>query len=146
MTILDSIKDYISTCPHLKLFNDAFVDITVDYSQSDQVATYSINETICNPIIKTYVDGTSERQFLFTFNSVEYFGSDVAINIANIGFYETFSEWLLENSMNGVLPTMGEGKEPTKIKALTCGYLFDNQQDASKARYTIQCQLIYDQE
>jgi len=146
MTILESIKDYISTCPHLKLFQDAFVDITVDYSQSDQVATYSINETICTPILKTYNGGSTERQFLFTFNSVEQFGSAVATNIANIGFYETFSDWLEENSMNGILPVMEEGKEPNKIKALTCGYLFDNQQDASKARYTIQCQLIYDQE
>lgn len=146
MTILDSIKDYITTCPHLKLFQDAFIDINVDYSEGDKASTYSINVALCEPILKTYIGGSTERQFLFTFDSVEYFGSEVGQHIESIGFYELFAQWLEDNSRNRILPTMGTGKEALTIKALTGGYLFDNQADGSLARYSIQCQLTYIQE
>jgi hypothetical protein len=146
MSVIDSIRNYIMTFPDLKLFEEAFSVVRVDYSDSSQATTYSINETVCNPTLKTYINGDKEKQFLFTFSSVEYFGSDVATNIDNIDFYEKFSEWLESNTTNGILPSMDEGKTATSIKALTAGYLFDNQADATKARYVIQCQLKYDQE
>ena len=145
MSVIDGIRSYISDCPHLKLFNDAFTVINVDYSNGDEATTYSINETVCQPVLKTYINGDTEKQFLFTFSSVEYFGSDVATIIENIGFYEKFSDWLENNTNKRILPILDTGKTATKIKALTGGYLFDNQADMTKARYQIHCQLIYDQ-
>lgn len=144
MSIIESVKNYINTFPDLKLFQKAFTVVRVDYSDSSQVTTYTINETVCNPVLKTYINGDKQKQFLFTFSSVEYFGSDIATNIDNLHFYEKFYDWLEDNTTKRILPAMDEGKTALSIKALTGGYLFDNQADATKARYVIQCQLIFD--
>lgn len=143
MNIIESVRTYIASCEHLKLFQDAFPILRVDYTETDKATTYSINETVCNPVLHTYINGDKEKQFLFTFSSVEYFGSEIAQNIENIGFYEKFSEWLESNSDNGILPTLEEGKQALNIKAITGGYLFDNATDATTARYQIQCRLTY---
>jgi hypothetical protein len=144
MSLINSIYDYILTCPILKEYN-GYVILNVDYSNGEEVTTYSINETVCNPIVKEYVNGNSENQFLFTISSVEPFGGDADVNADNITFYEKLSKWLKDNNKQKIFPTMEEGQTPTSIKALTGGYLFDNQQDMTKARYCIQCKLIYDQ-
>lgn len=144
--IIDAIRDYILTCPLLKATTDTnFITLNVDYSQSDQATTYSISETVCQPVLKTYTNGSTENQFIFTLSSVEYFGSDATQNIANINFYEQFSDWLKANNKAKIFPTLEADKQPFLMKATTNGYLFDNQVDMSKARYVIQIQMKYDQ-
>jgi hypothetical protein len=143
MSLIESVRTYIATCEHLKLFQDAFKKISVDYSNTEEAETYSINETVCQPILKKFINSSSERQFLFTFSSIEYFGSDVAQSIDNIHFYELFSDWLESNSDNKILPALEKGKQALKIEAITGGYLFDNAADMTTARYQIQCRLTY---
>lgn len=145
MSILNSLYDYIKSCPLLQESTNGILMLKVDYSQTDNATSYSINETVCKPELKTYVNGDSENQFIFTMTSIEYFGSDEDVNIANIYFYEQFAQWLKSNSFKKILPAMEYGQTAVKIKALTGGYLFDNAADATTARYCIQCQLIYDQ-
>lgn len=144
MTILDSIRNYVLTCPYLKLFQDAFAVVNVDYTNSSEVTTYSIEEGITSkPIQKKYVDGSTVREYLFVFSSIEFYGDAVQQNIDNCGFYEDFQKWLEDNTSNGILPTMGNGKEARKIEALTNGYMFNNAANGATARYQIQCKLTY---
>lgn len=144
MTIIQSIRDYILTCPHLKLFNDVIAKVNVDFSDSSITDTYSIEEGVTsNPIVKKYINGDTERQYLFVFSSIETYGEDFEKNMDNCGFYELFSDWLESNSIVKNLPVMATGKEARKIEALTNGYLFNNAQDGVSARYQIQCKLTY---
>lgn len=43
--------------------------------------------------------------------------------------------------MKGNLPALKEGQEAKSLKALTDGYLYDN--NGLKAQYRIQCEFIY---
>lgn len=143
MTIIESIRKYIKTCPYLKEFEDEIVKVNVDKLEKD-ATVYSIDETVCNPILKKYVNGSSERQFLFVFASREFYGEDVFQNIDNIGFYDNLSEWLENNTRQGILPTLEEGKQALSIKAVSNGYAFDT--DDNLGRYQVQIQLTYYQE
>lgn len=143
MTIIESVRNYIKTCPYLKEFEDEVVKINVDKLEDDSTV-YSINESVFNPIVKPYIDGSSERQFVFVFASREDYGQDFFQNIQNIGFYDDFSTWLENNSRQGILPNLGEGKQALTIKAITNGYAFMT--DIDKARYQIQIRLTYFQE
>lgn len=145
MRIIESIRNYIALCPHLKSFNEVLA-LYVDFSNSEEATTYSIEEVPAEPIIKKYIDGSSERQFLFVFSSVEIYGSAFDQNINNVGFYEDFSKWLEDNSKNKMFPLMSEGKEALKVEALTNGYLFNNAASGQTARYQVQCKLTYYQE
>lgn len=135
MSIVQCVRDFIMKCPFL---NEG--KINVDYLGLD-VTEYSIDAVPAETVIKKYIDGSSERQFLFNFASIEYYGADVIQNIDNSGFYERFAKWLDDMSSNGELPEMPEGTKPIKIEALSSGYMFDSNTDT--ARYQIQCRLLY---
>lgn len=143
MTIIEAVRNYIKTCPYLKEFEDEVVKVNVDKLEEDSTV-YSIDESVFDPIVKTYIDGSSERQFVFVFASREDYGQDFFQNIQNIGFYDDFSNWLEENTKKGILPDLGEGKQALTIKAISNGYAF--QTDVNLARYQIQCRLTYFQE
>ena len=141
MKIIESVKNFILTCPYLT----ELAAVNVDFLP-DSTDTYSIEEVPTNSVIKTYLDGAQERQYVFVFASRFYYSDETKNNIENSGFYEDFSDWLDEQSQNGNLPIMREGLTPTKIEAISSGYLFDISGDLSNARYQIQCRLIYDKE
>lgn len=144
MTIIQSIRDYILTCPHLKLFNDVIANVNIDFSDSSITETYSIEEGVTsNPVTKKYINGDTEREYLFVFSSIEAYGSNFEKNMDNCGFYELFSEWLESNSIDKILPVMDNNKQARKIEALTNGYLFNNATDGTTARYQIQLRLTY---
>lgn len=142
MSVILSVREYIKTCPLLKTFND-LVMLYVDFSDAENSTTYSIDEGISQPVIKTFTNGDTEEQFLFTFSSTEPYGSDFDMNMENIGFYEQFAMWLRTNTRQKILPIMDEGKQALKIEALSSGYLFSNAEDATTAKYMIQCKLTY---
>ena len=141
MKIIESVKDFILKCPHLA----ELAAINVDFLP-ESPDTYSIEQVPTNSVIQTYLDGSQERQFVFVFASRLYYSDETRNNIENCGFYEAFSDWLDEQTKTGNLPIMREGLTPTKIEAMSSGYLFDVSGDLSNARYQIQCRLIYDKE
>ena len=141
MKIIESVKNFILTCPHLAELSAVNVDFLPDSPD-----TYSLEEVPTNSVIQTYLDGTQERQFVFVFASRFYYSDETRNNIENSGFYEDFSDWLDEQTNKGIFPEMRDGLTPSKIEAMSSGYLFDVSGDLSNARYQIQCRLIYDKE
>ncbi|MEE0980692.1 MAG: chloramphenicol resistance protein, partial [Acutalibacteraceae bacterium] len=62
MTIIESVKNFIMTCPFLA----ELARVNVDFLPENP-DTYSIEEVPSQIIIKEYLDGSSERQFVFVF-------------------------------------------------------------------------------
>ena len=143
MTIIEAVRNYIKTCPYLKEFEDEVVKVNIDKLEEESTV-YSIDESVFEPVVKKYIDGSAEMQYVFLFASREDYGQDFFQNIQNIGFYEDFSKWLDDNTKQGILPDLGEGKKACRIKAISNGYAF--QTDVDKARYQIQIRLEYYQE
>ena len=79
MKIIEAIREYISKLDCMKVFDNA---INVNYLDSE-TDSFSIEEVPSQSIIKKYVDGSSIRQFQFTFCSREPYGSEVIQNIDN---------------------------------------------------------------
>lgn len=139
MTIIESIRNFIKTCPFLEEFDGA-IRIGVDFLD-EQSTTYSIEKVPCNPIIKRYVDGSTKKQEQFIFASREIYGQDVFNNLDNINFYEKFAQWIETNDDKGNLPVLENGKESLSIEVTSNGYAF--QTDVDKAQYQIQMKLIF---
>ncbi|WMI81944.1 hypothetical protein [Anaerotignum sp. MB30-C6] len=136
-SLIDSVRTFLLGCPYLKdgVFN-------VDYLGGNPTE-YTVDTIPADNIIKQYVDGSSVRQFVFAFGSVELYGSDVDNNLANSTFYEDFAAWMDEKSRNRELPNIGADKSAIEIKAQGAGYVVENTENA--ARYQVQCRLIYTQ-
>ena len=135
--LIDIVRLYMLTCPFL---SDGRVN--VDYIGTDM--GYSIDPLPCDPIIQRYMDGGAKKQFQFAFSSQEEYDQDARINIENSGFFQSFEEWLEQQSFNGNLPELGEKKNPISIETLNSGYLYD--MNGENAKYRIECRLIYAQE
>ena len=116
--------------------------VNVDYIGTDM--GYSVDPLPCDPIIQRYMDGGAKKQFQFAFTSQEEYDQDARINIENSGFFQSFEEWLEQQSFNDNLPELEEKKSPISIETLNSGYLYDINEE--KAKYRIECRLIYAQE
>lgn len=137
--IIDSLRNYIRTCPHLDTFNNA-IRVNVNYLEP-YADTYSIEEVPIEPILKQYVNGDSIRQYAFIFTSRKPYGVDVLQNIDNSGFYEKFAEWTEKNNNNDIFPLLDNGLEPLEIKVTSTGYAFAVTEDT--AQYQINLRLKY---
>ncbi len=135
--IIKIVRDFIKTCPHLPEY---YKGIGVNYL-SDQTDTYVIESVPAEEIIDGYTDGSTTRQFVFLFASKEPYGEDVLSNIDNLGFYEKFSRWFEEKTMFRQLPELGEGRVAEKLTAESVPYVFSEKNN--KARYQVQCRLVY---
>lgn len=136
-SLIDSVRKFLLGCPYLKegVFN-------VDYLGGSPTE-YTVDTIPSDNIIKQYVDGSSVRQFVFAFGSVEPYGSDVDNNLANSTFYEDFATWMDEKSRNREFPDLGADKSVIEIKAQGAGYVVENTENT--ARYQVQCRLVYTQ-
>lgn len=141
MAIIESVKNFIAKCPAL----DDLARVNVEFLGND-TNTYSIEETATQPVIRTYLDGSSERQFTFVFASVMAYSDEVKQNIENSGFFEAFASWLETCTQEGNLPVLEDGMTPYKIEAISNNFLYGVASDLQTARYQIQCRLLYDKE
>ena len=134
MKLIDYIRSLLRTCPLLE--NER---INVDFLDA-QNGSYSVNTSPAVPIVKRFIDGSSIRQYVFTFSSAELYGEEIRQNLENAGFWEDFMEWIESVTLPQSLET---GQEPQKIEVLSSGYAFMT--DADSARYQIECRLLYKQ-
>lgn len=134
--MIEQIRDYIATCPHLNEFAQLNIDYLVDI-----VNAYSVNEGVSyNPIISKDIVGNEECQFQFTFDARLYWNDEIANNVDNSKFFESFREWLRNNNNNKIFPQI-EGIQIESISAITNGYLFAT--NADEAIYRISCVMNY---
>lgn len=138
MTITESIREYILGFPELK---DGC--LLVDFMGNEPIE-YTIEPIPCEPIIKRYTDGSCMKQFLFLFASREYFSEDIAVNLGNLEFYEKFEDWIEEQNDNGILPDLGESRDPVSIEVTSRGYAFSA--DTNTARYQVQLKLTFEED
>ena len=134
--MIEQVRDYIATCPHLKEFAELNVDYLVD-----KIETYSVNEgTSYNPILNKDILGNEECQFQFTFDAKLYWNSEIANNIDNSKFFEKFRDWLKKNNDKEIFPLV-DGVTIQSIGAITNGYLYAT--NADEAIYRISCVMNY---
>lgn len=133
--IMEQVRKFIRTYPPLS--NEK---INVDFLPAD-ARSYAIEVVPAQEVIRSYVDGSSVRQFLFVLASREFYGEKIRQQLDNLGFYQDFSRWLEAQTRAGNLPDLGDGREAISMEATTPSYAF--QVDTDKARYQIQCRLEY---
>ena len=139
MSIIESVRDFISGCPLLK--NGVLLNVD---RLGDSEIEYTIDGEVTDPILRQYTDGSSLRQFNFIFASREKYGADTLQNITNSGFYEDFADWIEIQSNAGNLPILDKYRIPQYIEVQSGGYVFDT--DDSTARYQIQLKFVYFQD
>ncbi|MDU7338608.1 MAG: chloramphenicol resistance protein [Clostridium sp.] len=139
MSIIESLQNFIATCPAL----NAFAGLHVDGLEPSAV-NYSIDTLPGTRILSQDLAGNKTREFPFMLLSREASIDDIT-RIANTGFYEDFADWLEDQSDNDTLPDLGTKKIAESIEATSWGYLYQRDENDQTAIYQIICKMTYTQ-
>jgi hypothetical protein len=138
MSVLSAIRTFILTYSGLN--DDAGMLIDVLGKTPTQYALVPLPGT---KLLETYLDNSSLRQYPFALQSMESTADDVT-RLANVEFYEAFTEWLENQNTAGTLPTLGSGKTAETIESLGQPILFEFGESGTGI-YQLQCRLTYQQ-
>ena len=134
-SIMEGLTDYFLQCPLLK---DGVFRVN---ALGSEPVEYMLETGITSPVLETYIDGSSVRQYQFNFNSREAYSMDRIMAIQAESFYEDFCNWVEEQNAAGNLPDMPEGCEAQALTILTPGFMLDATME--NAFYQVQLQLQY---
>ena len=136
MTVIESLKQYFETyAPDINVLGVDFL--------GDSIGSMVIEAVPCDPIVTEYLDGSTERQFLFVIGGREFYSEEVWQGIENAGVYEQLQNWLMQQTRGGVLPVLDGGREATSLSVTSSAYILESDEPGSNARYQIQCRLTY---
>ena len=139
MTMTEALRGYLEQFPGL-----AGGVMHVDWLPAE-AQTYTIDSVPAEPILKTYMDGSSRRQFLFQVASREFFAPDVENQTGNMAWFEEFTAWVEEKNFWRDFPALGPGKSCKSIEIVSTAYPFSVSEDGM-ARYQVQMKMTYLQE
>jgi hypothetical protein len=139
MSIIQSVRTHLATYTGLKTGAPLWVDFL-----GNNPSEYAVIPLAGSKVIESYINGSSQREFPFAFQSMESTADDLE-RLENSGFFETFADWLETQSEAGTLPTLGTGQTSELIEATGWGYLYE-QGNSDTGVYQIQCRLVYDQD
>jgi len=134
----DSIKNFMGNCPLL-----SEIDVNINYL-GENMGSAAVENTATQPVVKTYTDGATMRQYLFTLALRQNFGQDQALNNAAIGLLEQIGRWVEQQNTLGILPALPNGQQPISLEIVQTAWLEDK--SVSNAKYQLQCRLVYYQE
>lgn len=138
MSVASKVMEFLSECPYMREFEQLFPVVELDIL-GESPTTYMVESTPAEPVLKRYANGVTERQYVFSLCSREFYGAPE--NVDTSEFYENFSDWLDTCTKEGKLPDLKGNLISKSIRATTEGYLYDTQEQ--KCQYRIQCQFIY---
>lgn len=137
MKIIESIRDYIGNLDCMATYNNA---ININFLDGE-VDSFSLEEIPCTPVLKKYVDGSTLRQFEFTFCSREPYGAEIIQQIENSSFYEDFTEEIENKNHESILPIGDSNIEPISIEVTSNAYVVATEEDT--AMYQINLNFKY---
>lgn len=132
---MEGLTSYFLKCPFLK---DGVFRVN---ALGDEPVEYALSSAITSPILQSYVDGSSIRQYLFYFNTRDVYSMDRILAIQNENFYEEFCNWVEDQNAIGDLPQMPVGCTALHLNVLAPGFMLDASMD--NAFYQVQLQLQY---
>ncbi len=135
-SIISAVKTYLAGYSGLAAGAPVWVD-----ALGPGCSEYAIVPLPGQKVVEEYINGSSLREFPFAFQSMESAADDLA-RLENIGFFESFSDWLESQTAAKILPNLGSGKTAEGIAATGWGYLFELGESGS-GRYQVECKLTY---
>jgi hypothetical protein len=139
MSLISAVRTYLATYSGL----ESGALLLVDQIGQTPIQ-YAIVPMPGERITARYLNGASEREFPFVFETVRSTADDLE-RIETSGFLEGLMDWFESQTDAGNLPSLATKKTATSIEAVQWGSLFE-QGESSTGIYQIICRLTYTQQ
>lgn len=136
MSIIESIKNYLESCPYFE-----GKAININYL-SPQNGSLSIDNVPKNPIVKRYSDGESLMQFCFLLAERIVYDGSIQENLQISQFFEEFESWIeLQNKEKNLPDLSYMGLLSVSIEVTESGTIYDTAR--TSARFQTGLRLLY---
>lgn len=136
---IESLRAWFRECPAIKKTSH----FRADFLPPDpkEYAIFSVPSSLAyheNILGEEVLEDIQSQNFIFS--SREFYGADTRQNIANIGFYQTVTNWILEKNAAREFPEWNGGTIKSIVPTLTA---YPAQVGSSAAKYQIQIRVTY---
>ena len=136
---IEHLRKWLRACPALLRENHFRVDYLAE--EATEYALYAVPSTVRfhENVLGEHVP--NDIQTLdFIFASKENFGANELQNIANYGFYQDVTDWIIDQNSMRNLPEINEGRVLSIVPTLTPYVAIPG---TNSAKYQIQIKLTY---
>ena len=136
-SVMDSICEYLSRCPHINPDLPFYLDYV------DDKDCYSVT-TVPNVPCRKDILGNKTYTVTFEFAFRKAISDDVERG-GNIEFLEHFNRWIEEQNERLSFPVLPEGETGISLKVIESGCLDETSEDRVTGVYVTQLQFVYKQ-
>ena len=136
---VESLRAWFRECPEISksayFRTDFLAPDPTEYALFSVPSSLSYHENIMG---EEELNDIQTQNFIFS--SKEFYGADARQNMANLGFYQRVTAWILEKNNKKEFPEWDDGVIKSIVPTLTA---YPAQVGSSAAKYQIQIRITY---
>ena len=132
MSIIESLKNYLATCPEL-----SGKEININYL-SPKPESFAISNVAKDPIVKRYISGETIRQYCFFLAGRIVYDGDIKSNLEISNFFEKFEKWIEVQNKEKVFPNLEDmDLIPIAIEVTKSGEVLDTARTSARIKFEL---------
>lgn len=139
-----AMREWLKTCPLIaEEQSETGAAFRISGLSPEPVAEFSIEDSPTDPVLVHYFSGRQMAKSYLFLSRREYSEAQ-SVAIANSGFFEQLTDWVLAQNDRHRLPDLsacGSGKRPLNVSVTSSGYIVTSAAGACKMQ--LQLKLVY---
>lgn len=139
-----AMREWLKTCPLIaEEQSETGAAFRISGLSPEPVAEFSIEDSPTDPVLVNYFSGRQMAKSYLFLSRREYSEAQ-SVAIANSGFFEQLTDWVLAQNDRHRLPDLsacGNGKRPLNVSVTSSGYIVTSAAGACKMQ--LQLKLVY---
>ena len=139
-----AMREWLKTCPLIaEEQSETGAAFRISGLSPEPVAEFSIEDSPTDPVLVHYFSGR-QMAHSYLFLSRREYSEAQSVAIANSGFFEQLTDWVLAQHDRHRLPDLsacGSGKRPLNVSVTSSGYIVTSAAGACKMQ--LQLKLVY---
>lgn len=139
-----AMREWLKTCPLIaEEQSETGAAFRISGLSPEPVAEFSIEDSPTDPVLIHYFSGR-QMAHSYLFLSRREYSEAQSVAIANSGFFEQLTDWVLAQNDRHRLPDLsacGGGKRPLNVSVTSSGYIVTSAAGACKMQ--LQLKLVY---
>ena len=141
---ITAMREWLKTCPLIaEEQTENGAAFRISGLSPEPVAEFSIEDSPTDPVLTTYFSGRNMAKS-YVFLSRREYSEAQSTQIANSGFFEQLTDWVLAQNDCGHLPDLsecGRDKQSLSVSVTSTGYIVTS--SAGSCRMQMQLRLTY---
>lgn len=138
---ITALRDWLKTCPLIAgEQTENGTAFRISGLSPEPVAEFSIEDSPTDPVLTSYFSGRNMAKS-YVFLSRREYSEAQSVQIANSGFFERLTDWVLAQNDRRNFPRLEAPRQPLSVSVTASGYIVTN--SAGSCKMQLQLRLVY---